>query len=281
MARVAIATIALLCALPPLSAQQGAVSVPGRAGRVTPIPASIGTNVLAPLHDDFRLPDGRLQWLWRFEVQGFRVSAGRYDLTLRVAGGVPVQLTLYRIEGRTGRENLIERQDLGGPIGAAGGDRRVTLTHAGSYILSATSTQPEASRQGAVYIGIDAPAQPPEPMSPQTQTAIQAKPQISRDAVFRNLALSATQARFGEHVSLTPAMTDLPPGCNQWKWTSVEVQGLLPPGLRLTPKSLNIEGTPRRVGTWTFTYTVRGLSCDGSSTVYGDRSISVTFTVLP
>jgi hypothetical protein len=281
MTRVAAMWAMLVPALSTLAAQQ--VVLPGRAGGVTPMPASLGSAVAVPFADEFRLPDGRMQWVWRFDPPLDRLETGGYGLRLEIAGDVPVQLVLYRIENLTGRETLVDRRDLGDATVVGENVRLVTLTRPGSYILSATTVRAEASRPGAIHMGFDAPVQPrvSNPRSPDPKIeAIDPKPLVSREAVFRNLALSPTRARFGEHVSIVPEMTDLPAGCT-WGAASVSVEGLLPPGLRLTPNSFKIEGTPRRPGTWTFTYSLRGLTCAGSSTSYGDRSANVTFTVLP
>jgi len=271
--RTLAAAFVAVCLGMPVAAQD-AVVIPGEKQPVTPRAAKLDDIEQGSVSDRTLLDDGRYREALRFRIDEWRLNAGRFDLSLDVATDFPLELTLFHSDYLSkSRETLDDRRALS-PQVLDKYRYTVAVTRPGWYVLVVTSAAPATS--GRYRIGINTVAEPPKAMNPiPDMKAIE--PRLN---YFTNLSLSATRARFGEHVTLTPSMTDIPTGCT-WQATTADVQGLLPPGLRLQPKSTVIDGTPRQLGTWSFVYSLRGIHCTAGPGAYGDRSVSVTFTVVP
>lgn len=233
-----------------------------------------------------RRPDGRCETAWRFPVQEWKFQHGPYTLFIDVRSDFPVNLELHRLEEYIQDGASMGFRKVGTNLLDVPADRstmrtaKVVLTRPGNYLLTVISAEPIG--EGRYRVGLDRAAiAPPEAERPQPNIkALEPKPSVRADQYFRGLALLPAQARFGERVTLTPTFTDIPASCD-WRATSTAVEGLLPPGLKLRPDSTIVEGTPRQLGTWNFTYSLRRIHCLGTPTIYGDRSASVTFTVVP
>ena len=237
-----------------------------------------------------RLPDGRCVTAWWFTVEEWKISDGEYKLPVEVRSDFPVKLELYRWDrsaerltpdGRAVGGKRVGPQLLDAPKGGPDTHRRtdVILKRPGDYLLLVISE--EADPEGFYHVAYGIPAVELKAVEPQPNLkAVEPVRTVAAEKFFRNLKLSANEARFAEHVTLTPTLTDLPASC-EWQFSGADVVGLLPTGLKLRPNSNIIEGTPRQLGTWTFTYSLRNLRCKGDPTNYGNRSASVTFTVLP
>lgn len=235
------------------------------------------------------LPDGRCVTAWWFTVEEFKFRDGKFDLRLEVKSKFPIDLELYSwdrsaeiiSEGRARGAKRVGPQLLGPPKGGRSNVRRAdaVLKQPGDYLLVVISA--EANPEGTYRLGLGIPADMPEALEPLPDIkAREPIRSVPTEKYFRNLTLSASEARFGEHVALTPRFADLPGSC-EWQFAGADVGGLLPPGLKLRPNSNVIEGTPRRLGTWNFTYALRKLKCKNDPTDYGDRQASISFTVLP
>ncbi|HUR00858.1 MAG TPA: hypothetical protein VM166_15520 [Gemmatimonadaceae bacterium] len=233
--------------------------------------------------DDSRMSGGKYRAAWSLSLEAWRFNNGVLDLPLDVRADFPFELALYKwnrlSHSHTGSE-LLRLPAAGGRDQAGNAMRQTTvaLKTPGEYVLLVTSA--DSNPEGSYRLGIGVPAVPPPVAEAPTDNP--PKPIHATGLYFRNLALSSTQARFAEHVAVIPTMTDLPHGGScDWHPTSVAVDGSLPGGLKLRPGATVIEGSPRQIGTWIFTYKLRGIHCAGDAEDYGDRSVTVSFLVRP
>lgn len=103
---------------------------------------------------------------------------------------------------------------------------------------------------------------------------------------FSRFYFSETTGRVGYHVDseLLLYESDTPAGfpCDDAPDSWVH-EGSLPPGLEWSSSSGGFSGTPRQPGNWTARLILHGVHCrmGADQSNYGDRTVTLRFTVLP